>query len=1129
MLSFSRTRRIRCTALLSALLLVLTGTLRAADPGTYLVVDLSGGADAASYPVTYLNAVPAGGWTDVYKTTKLVLRRIPAGTFTMGAPAGELGTVSDTPSVDYEFQHPVKLTLDAYVGVFEVTQRQWELVMGTKPSYFNNATYYATRPVEQTTWNDIRGDTTWPTQLHVVSSNSFFGRLRARTGILGFDLPTESQWEYACRAGTTTALNSGVNLTSTTNCPNANAVGRNLYNAGNVASPARGVNLSQGTAKVGSYLPNSWGLYDMHGNVGEWALGSGSSVWYYGNPPKSTLQTDPEGGQDSMTEPKPQRGGSWAAGALWLRSARSDSSALSQKTLGLRVFCAPPNQHLVKYGANGATGGSVPGLQAKTAGTALTLHANTGNLVRTGYSLAGWNTKPGGDGIDYPLGGAYTVNNAVAAVRLYAKWFAATYNVTYNSNGATGGAVPGSQVKVNGRALTLAANSGNLVRAGYTFAGWNTVTNGSGTNYSEGQRYTADANLTLHAKWTTANTFTVTYNTNGATGGSAPAPQVKTQGVNLVLATNYGGLVKDGSTFGGWNTAANGSGTAYAANANYTANAPVVLYATWNPPVTYTVSFNGVGSTGGSAPAPRTKTAGIPLVMPGGGSLARTGSRFANWTYFSNATGTITLTEGDVYTLDQSITLTPEWVPSSYTAWTITYATGQAASGTAPVRQRAVQYSFLKPVPNYGNLSKPTYAFKGWNTRADGTGTDFAVDAVLFQSTPAVAANLVANNLTLYPKFHRPTYTVRFHPNLAESGTVPVNQTKTYGVALTLSGNSGGLTKAGFTFAGWSTMPDGSGTNYVARATYTQESDNILYARWLPGTLPTYPVTYNANGATAGSAPAAQVKTEGVALTLASNGGGLAKTGHTFAGWNTSADGSGTAFSGASMFSIDAPTVLYASWLPVTLSTYAITYDVNGATGGTAPAAQKKVQGLALSLSANSGNLVRSGFVFAGWNTAPDGSGTNYAPGAKYTVEGEATMYAAWTREVAGGFVSGQPLSFKVMSSTVVRRTGKVRKSELRVPAGMPRYRKGQAVTFRVGSAGQLVSGKLSLPLRKATATKNYHLFKKTGRRGMTGKAVVAKSPAASGALASAKGLRLTFVRRMGSSTVTVTYVLTKK
>ncbi len=156
-------------------------------PWTYLVVDMSEGQDAYRWPVSYLGNVPDGGWPDEYKTTKLLLRAIPPGTFVMGSPKWvELGRFSD------EEQHRVTLTKPFYMGVFEVTQRQWELAMGNRPSYFTSD--YAARPVEGVSYDDILGDG-W----------SFLDVLRMKTG-LEFDLPTEAQWEYACRAGTTTPL-----------------------------------------------------------------------------------------------------------------------------------------------------------------------------------------------------------------------------------------------------------------------------------------------------------------------------------------------------------------------------------------------------------------------------------------------------------------------------------------------------------------------------------------------------------------------------------------------------------------------------------------------------------------------------------------------------------------------------------------------------------------------------------------------------------------------------------------------------------------------------------------------------------------------------------------------------------
>jgi formylglycine-generating enzyme required for sulfatase activity len=277
-------------------------------PVDYLIVDLSAGPSASIYPVSHQIAVPAGGWTDEHKTTKLVLRRIAAGTFAMGSPVGELGREPWTPGS--ETQHQVTLTQPFYVGIFEVTQKQWERVMGDWPSYFTNATVRNSRPVETVSYNDIRGasaGTAWPAN-GSVDADSFMGKLRARTG-KAFDLPTEAQWEYAGRAGTTTALNSARNLTATEQCPNLSEVGRYWHNGGSGYVPDG--NSSVGSAKVGSYLPSAWGLYDIHGNAWEWCLD------WYGTYPGTV--SDPKGPDSGMS--RVYRGGGWDAYANVCRAA----------------------------------------------------------------------------------------------------------------------------------------------------------------------------------------------------------------------------------------------------------------------------------------------------------------------------------------------------------------------------------------------------------------------------------------------------------------------------------------------------------------------------------------------------------------------------------------------------------------------------------------------------------------------------------------------------------------------------------------------------------------------------------------------------------------------------------------
>jgi len=246
----------------------------------------------------------------------------------------------------------------------------------------------------------------------------------------------------------------------------------------------------------------------------------------------------------------------------------------------------------VSYLGNGNDGGSAPASQTVTRGSALSLQTNSGNLSLTGYSFTGWATQADGGGVSYLVS---QLETPTANLNLYAKWTIDTYTVTYNGNSNTSGVVPGNQTKTYNVSLTLSGNSGSpvLARIGHTFGGWNTASGGGGTSYAAGAAYTTNAAATLYAQWT-PDTYTVTYNGNGSTGGSLPADQTKTYDVSLTLQTNSGTLTKGTDTFSGWNTAADGSGTSYAAGASYTANTGTTLYAKWT-------AASGGGSGGGGS------------------------------------------------------------------------------------------------------------------------------------------------------------------------------------------------------------------------------------------------------------------------------------------------------------------------------------------------------------------------------------------------------------------------------------------------------------------------------------------------------------------------------------------------
>ncbi len=300
--------------------------------GEYLVVDLSEGSNASNYPICYTNDAPNLA-ENVCRTTELWLRRIPAGSFMMGS-SKELGRFYN------ETQHKVTLTQDYYIGIFPCTQRQYALVTGDNPSHFNEDECC---PVECVSYDTLRGrklGSKWPNKFE-VDRDSFFGLLQARTELL-LDLPTEAEWEYACRANTKTALNNGKNLTSGDGGYNGiftaayggwqpnidrsrlimdDAVGWYCKNSGDTTHP------------VGKGLPNDWGLYDMLGNVWEWCLD------WYGNYQQPNL--DPVGAISGTM--RVSRGGCWNNSAEFCRAASRGTNWAREESecIGFRIAVRP--------------------------------------------------------------------------------------------------------------------------------------------------------------------------------------------------------------------------------------------------------------------------------------------------------------------------------------------------------------------------------------------------------------------------------------------------------------------------------------------------------------------------------------------------------------------------------------------------------------------------------------------------------------------------------------------------------------------------------------------------------------------------------------------------------------------
>jgi len=221
---------------------------------------------------------------------------IKPGTFMMGSPSGESGRDSD------EKQHKVNLTRGFYIQTTEVTQGQWESVMGNNPSEFKKGDNY---PVENVSWSDAQ---------------RFIRKLNQKEGIDKYRLPTEAEWEYACRAGTTTPFSFGRCL----------SIDQANYNGKYPLGGCSKGKYRKKIVSVASFSPNAWGLYDMHGNVWEWC-----QDWYDDYPSGSV--TDPNG--PSSGSSRVYRGGSWINNARNCRSANRcfNSQGYRYGNLGFRL------------------------------------------------------------------------------------------------------------------------------------------------------------------------------------------------------------------------------------------------------------------------------------------------------------------------------------------------------------------------------------------------------------------------------------------------------------------------------------------------------------------------------------------------------------------------------------------------------------------------------------------------------------------------------------------------------------------------------------------------------------------------------------------------------------------------
>jgi hypothetical protein len=287
-------------------------------------------------------------------------------------------------------------------------------------------------------------------------------------------------------------------------------------------------------------------------------------------------------------------------------------------------------------GISGAWGALIPNSNANGV-RRIEQRSYAGDIL--GYNLSTNGTWPSGATTASPTSGA-----AAIAITLSDAPLIPSLTVTYSGNDNTGGAAPvdGASPYNPDATVTVLGNTNGLLKAGYAFSRWNTAADGSGASYNAGDTFAISSNTTLYAQWMVAASYTVTYNGNGNTSGTAPmdASSPYSAGCSVTVLGNTGGLARDGYAFSGWNTASDGSGSALNAGSSFTVSSNTILYATWsaNPVITVsptTLGFaptavNGVSASQTISVSGANLAADLVLSAPLGFSLSSDNAAFAS-------------------------------------------------------------------------------------------------------------------------------------------------------------------------------------------------------------------------------------------------------------------------------------------------------------------------------------------------------------------------------------------------------------------------------------------------------------------------------------------------------------------